>query len=224
MDHKPIVRNPLPNKLYSGEKRSKHRTHIESVMNTMRNDTQSSYGVNRERLNDIKSSKLDQIAQLKMILEEEGIDCSALSNPNIDSTLESIDETLAILKLKNDRNRYASLAEELILGIAEVIEWIFDGSRAVPILGWKPDYTGYHNTVNAKLHRMRGETSDLIGNFVNKHKIGTTTRIVTELLPSFLLYPRQQRKQKNMPSLYDEMNMQSRGMSAYSDIRRNMEQ
>lgn len=33
--------------------------------------------------------------------------------------MEEIDSVLNILRLKNDRNRYSSLAEEVILGFAE---------------------------------------------------------------------------------------------------------
>ena len=109
---------------------------------------------------------------------------------------------LSILKLKNDRNRYSSLADEIILGAAEAVEYAFDGTREVPVLGWKPDYTGYHNTVNAKLHRMRFETSQVVGSVIDQYNIGPTARILMELLPSFFLYPRQQRNQRGDPGLH----------------------
>ena len=65
-------------------------------------------------------------------------------------------------------------------------------------MGWKPDYTGYHNTVNIKLHRMRYETSQVVGNIIEKYNIGPTGRIVLQPPPDFL-YPRQQRAQKGTP-------------------------
>ena len=177
------------------------RRHINSVVSDIRGETRTTFGVERERVQDIKASKLEQIGQLRMTLEEEGIDCGSVSNPTPESPMEEIDSVLNILRLKNDRNRYSSLAEEVILGFAEGIETVFDGSRAVPLVGWRPDYTGYHNTVNVKLHRMRFETSQVVGNIIEKYNVGPTARIVMELLPSFFLYPRQQKKQRGTPGL-----------------------
>lgn len=192
------------------EKRSKtneqeSRRHINSIMSDIRGETKTSFGVERERVQDIKASKLEQIAQLKTTLEDEGVDCSSVSNPTNNSEMSEIDSVLGILRLKNDRNRYSSLAEEVILGLAEGIETVFDGSRAFPGTNWRPDYTGYHNTVNAKLHRMRFETSQVVGEIVQKYNIGPTSRIIMELLPSFVLYPRQQKKQKAKPGLAGEI-------------------
>jgi hypothetical protein len=177
------------------------RRHINSVVSDIRGETRTTFGVERERVQDIKASKLEQIGQLRMTLEEEGIDCGGVNNPQPDSPMEEIDSVLNILRLKNDRNRYSSLAEEVILGFAEGVETVFDGSRTVPLIGWRPDYTGYHNTVNIKLHRMRFETSQVVGNIIQKYNVGPTARIAMELLPSFFLYPRQQTKQRGTPGL-----------------------
>ena len=178
------------------------RLHIDSVLGDMRKETRTSFAVEHERVQDVKASKLEQIGQLRMTLEEEGVDCSGVGAPNMASPVDEIDSVLAILKLKNDRNRYSSMAEEVILGVAEGIETVFNGTREVPVVGWKPDYTGYHNTVNVKLHRMRFETSQVVGSIIERYKIGPATRIIMELLPSFFLYPRQQCKQRGSPGLY----------------------
>lgn len=178
------------------------RRHINSVMGDMRQETRTSFGVEHERVQDVKASKLEQIGQLRMTLQEEGIDCGGVGDPTMASPVDEIDSVLNILKLKNDRNRYSSLAEEVILGAAEGIETVFDGTREIPVVGFKPDYTGYHNTVNIKLHRMRFETSQVVGNVIEKYNIGPSSRIVMELLPSFFLYPRQQKKQRGSPGLH----------------------
>ena len=178
------------------------RRHINSVMGDMRRETRTSFGIEYERVQDAKTSKLEQISQLRQTLVEEGVDCSGVGVPTMDSPMEEIDSVLGILKTKNDRNRYSTLAEEIILGAAEGIETVFDGTREIPVVGWKPDYTGYHNTVMVKLHRMRFETSQVVGNVIEKYNIGPTTRIIMELLPSFFLYPRQQKKQKGTPGLH----------------------
>jgi hypothetical protein len=198
------------------------RKHINYVVGNIRNETETAIGEEKERLRDNKASKLEQIGQLRMALEDEGIDCTSVTKPSMDSSIDEIDGVLNILRLKNDRNRYSTLAEEIILGVAEGIETVFNGTRRIPILGWRPDYTGYHNTVNVKLHRMRFETSQVVGSIIEKRKISPTARIALELLPSFLLYPRQQKIQKeSSKSLYDgySSNKITDARSAYNSIR-----
>ena len=196
----------------------RRRRHINSVVADIRGETRTSFGVEAEREQDMKASKLEQIGQLRMTLEEEGIDCDSVSNPSSASPMAEIDSVLNILRLKNDRNRYSTLAEEVILGAAEGIETVFDGTREVPFFGWKPDYTGYHSTVNIKLHRMRFETSQVVGNIIQKFNIGSTSRIIMELLPSFFLYPRQQKKQRGAPGLSSDPHIAD-GRMAMSAIR-----
>jgi len=201
-----------------GTEEQERRRHINSVVSDIRGETRTTFGVERERMQDLKASKLEQIGQLRMTLEEEGIDCDGVTTPTSESAIEEIDSVLNILRLKNDRNRYSSLAEEVILGVAEGVETVFDGSRPIPLVGWRPDYTGYHNTVNVKLHRMRFETSQIVGNIIQKHNVGPTARIVMELLPSFFLYPRQQKKQRGTPGLSSDPHV-SDARSALSAIR-----
>jgi hypothetical protein len=177
---------------------------LHHIINDMHHETKTVQGVEREKVQDIKLSKIEQISQLRMTLEEEGINCNNIKQPNLDTPLDEIDSILNILRLKNDRNRYSTIAEELILGMAEGIETVFDGTRKVPILNWSPDYRGYHSTVNIKLHRMRFETSQVVGSVIEKYNISPSMRILMELLPSFFLYPRQQSKQKNTPGLHSD--------------------
>jgi hypothetical protein len=201
----------------------RRRRHINSVVADIRGETRTSFGVEAERIQDLKASKLEQIGQLRMTLEEEGIDCDSVSTPSSTSPIAEIDSVLNILRLKNDRNRYSSLAEEVILGCAEGIETVFDGTREIPIVGWRPDYTGYHSTVNIKLHRMRFETSQVVGSIIQRFNIGPTSRIIMELLPSFFLYPRQQRKQRGAPGLSNDPHVADARM-AMSAIRASDEQ
>jgi hypothetical protein len=201
----------------------RRRRHINSVVADIRGETRTSFGVEAERIQDLKASKLEQIGQLRMTLEEEGIDCDSVSTPSSSSPIAEIDSVLNILRLKNDRNRYSSLAEEVILGCAEGIETVFDGTREIPIVGWRPDYTGYHSTVNIKLHRMRFETSQVVGSIIQRFNIGPTSRIIMELLPSFFLYPRQQRKQRGAPGLSNDPHVADARM-AMSAIRASDEQ
>jgi hypothetical protein len=219
---------PIPGAANSNRERrqdltneEERRDHINSVLNEMRRETHTSYGVEFERTQDLKASKLEQISQLRMALEDEGYDCKAVTSPTLESPMEEIDSVLNILRLKNDRNRYATIAEEIILGAAEGIETVLDGTREIPILGWKPDYTGYSHTVTVKLHRMRYETSQVVSKVIEKYNIGPTTRILMELLPSFFLYPRQQKRQRGSPGLAEEMGGPKvlDAHQAYSNIR-----
>jgi len=198
-----------------------HRRHINSVLKDMRKETHTFYSVEQERAQDIKASKLEQIGQLRTTLVEEGVDCSGVGAPGLDSSMGEIDGVLNILRMKNDRNRYSAVAEEVILGAAEFIETVFDGSREIPLLNWAPDYTGYHNTVNTKLHRMRYETSQIVGQIIEHHNINPMTRVFMELLPSLILYPRQQQKRRGLPGLYDASRGVQVGSSrhAYANIR-----
>jgi hypothetical protein len=200
----------------------RRRRHINSVVTDIRGETRTSFGVEAEREQDLKASKLEQIGQLRMTLEEEGIDCESVSNPTSASPMAEIDSVLNILRLKNDRNRYSSLAEEVILGCAEGLETVFDGTREVPFLGWRPDYTGYNATINVKLHRMRFETSQVVGNAIQRFNIGPTSRILMELFPSLVLYPKQQKRLRGAPGLSSEPHVAD-ARSALSAIRQSDE-
>lgn len=199
------------------------RRHIESVMSEMRESTQTSFSGLRERESDMKASKLEQIAQLRMALEDAGVNCSNVTNPTPASAMDEIDSVLNLLRLRNDRERGASMAEEVLLGGASILESVLDGTREIPVLGWSPDYTGYQATLSVKLHRMRVQTAQMVGEFIEQYRIGPGTRIALELLPSLLLYPAQQRRQKGKPGLSKDPAMAGRRVGdarkAYSSIR-----
>jgi hypothetical protein len=199
------------------------REHINSVLGGMRKEIKTSYSMEDERSRNVKINKLEQIGRLRATLEEEDIDCSEILAPSIESSIDEINSTLEIFKLKNDRTRYSAMAEEIIVGMAAGIETVLDGEREIPILKWKPNYTGYQNTVNVKLHRMRFETSQVVGDIIEKFDMGPITRIVLELLPSFFLYPRQHKKHAKSPGIYEENNGLSASMSSirsYDEKRR----
>jgi hypothetical protein len=172
------------------------KDHISGVLKEIRGETHNTFSTDVERIQDLKANKLEQIASLKMSLEEEGIDTVAIPNPSISAPIEEVDGVLNLLLRKNNRYRYASLAEEVISAGAEVLESVLDGNRTIPIVGWKPDYTGYSSTVNVKLHRLRFDTSQIVGDIIEKHNISPFSRILMELGPSLLLYPKIRQKQK----------------------------
>jgi hypothetical protein len=124
--------------------------------------------------------------------------------PSMNSTMEEIEMVYRTFRMKNDRNRCASLAEEVILSGAELMEFLFDGKQEIPVVGWKPDYTGYHNTVNVKLHRMRFETASVVSGIIEQYNLSPLSRVMLELLPSLVLYPSHRQKQKARPGLGDD--------------------
>ena len=72
-----------------------------------------------------------------MTLEEEGIDTKSVGSPTLDSSMEEIDSVLNILRLKNDRNRYSSLAGKAV-GLAEGVETVFDEPEKSPLWDGSP--------------------------------------------------------------------------------------
>ena len=94
-----------------------------------------------------------------------------------------------ILRLKNDRNRYCSFAEEIILAGAQGIEHLFDGKKEW--FGRKPDLVGWHQTVKVKLRRMRFETSTMVQGVMQEYNMSPGMRLMLELIPSMFLYSRQ---------------------------------
>ena len=139
------------------------------------------------------SSFLDYLHKMHL-----NIDVDNIPTPSMTSSMEEIDGVLNFLLRKNNRFRYSSMAEEFISTGAEIIETVLDGNRKIPVLNISPDYTGYSSTVQVKLHRIRFETSQLVGEIVERHQISPFTRIMLELLPSLFFYPRIRSKQKSV--------------------------
>ena len=193
--------------------------HISSVLASLRGAAPDTpLGVEKEHELDEKSSKLEQIAAYRITLDEEGVDCSALRALTAENTMAEIDSMLNLMRLKIERIRFSGIAEEAILFGAHAVESVFDGTRRVPVLGWRPDYTGYHNSVNVKLHRMRGETSRIVGSVVQKYNFGPISRVLLELLPGFFMYPTTRRRRQHEPGLSSDLGDASGRMSASAAI------
>ena len=117
----------------------------------------------------------------------------------------NIENVHKILRLKNDRNRYCSFAEECILAGSHTLEWMFDGKKTY--LGRRPDLRGWSATVNIKLRRMRYDTSTFVSEVMQDYNLGHGTRIVFELLPSLFLYSKMKKSQYSDNLITsDEMN------------------
>jgi hypothetical protein len=116
-------------------------------------DKELDFNVEKEKDEDDKSSLLEQIDMLKITLDDDGVDVSGIPQITKNSSMKDVHNVYKILRLKNDRNRYCSFAEELILSGAYGMEYLFDGKK-----DWfakRPDLTGWSSTVKVKLRRMR---------------------------------------------------------------------
>lgn len=151
------------------------------------------FSVEKEKEEDDKAILLEQIDMLLSTLEDEGIDVRRVPKVDVDSELHEIENVHKILRLKNDRNRYCSFAEECILAGSHTLEWLFDGKKTY--MGRHPDLRGWSATVNIKLRRMRYDTSTFVSEVMQDYNLGHGTRIMFELLPSLFLYSKMKKSQ-----------------------------
>ena len=84
---------------------------------------------------------------LKGLLEDDGQSLAQLNFPTASSPMADISNMLETLTLRLNRNRYSTIANELLLGIFEGFEYVFDGTTAIPGTNIRPDYTGYSAVV-----------------------------------------------------------------------------
>lgn len=155
------------------------------------------FSIEKEKEEDDKAILLEQIDMLTTNLIDEGIDVSRVPVPIIGgetpSTLDEIANIHKMLRLKNDRNRYCSFAEECILAASHTLEWMFDGKKTY--IGRRPDLRGWSATVNIKLRRMRYDTSTFVSEVMQDYNLGHGTRIAFELIPSLFLYSKMKKSQ-----------------------------
>lgn len=154
-------------------------------------DKELEFNIAKESEEDDKSSLLEQIDMLKITLEDDGVDISGIPTINKMSDMKDIQNIYKILRLKNDRNRYCSFAEEIILSGAYGMEYLFNGEREW--WGRKPDLTDWSSTVKIKLRRMRYETSTFVQEVMQEYNMSPAIRLALELIPSMFLYSRNRR-------------------------------
>ena len=142
---------------------------------------------------DDKAILLEQIDMLMTNLKDEGLDVSRVPVVDNSSSMDDIYNVHKILRLKNDRNRYCSFAEECILAGSHTLEWMFDGEKTY--MGRRPDLRGWSATVNIKLRRMRYDTSTFVSEVMQDYNLGHGTRILFELVPSLFLYSKMKKSQ-----------------------------
>ena len=178
------------------------QSHVNSVLKNITVNQDVAFDMNMERDEDEKASILERIDMLKMTLSDDGVEISNVPNVTTQNQLKEIKDVYKSLQLKNDRNRYSNLADEMILGLAYGLEYAFDGKKEW--FGRRPDLVGWPETVKVKLRRMRYETSTFVQDIMSEYQFNTWFRLAIELIPSLFLYSRNRRASTNDNLLSDE--------------------
>lgn len=181
---------PADDQLRNMTQEERKQDKIQQVLHDI-DDRELGFNIEKERDEDDKASLLEQIDMLKITLEDDGIDVTGIPTLTKNSNMSEVHNVYKILRLKNDRNRYCSFAEELILSGAYGLEYLFDGRKEW--FGRKPDLTGWSSTVKVKLRRMRFETSTFVKEVMQEYNMSAGIRLALELLPSMFLYSRNRR-------------------------------
>lgn len=173
----------------------KKQNYVDNVLRDIHDDKDLEFDIDKEREEDDKNSLLEQIDMLRITLEDDGVDLSNIPKIGKNNTFSEIQNIYKILKLKNDRNRYCSFAEELILSGAYGLEFLFDGEKEW--FGRRPDLVGWSNTCRLKLRRCRFQTSTLVKEFMQEYNMSPAMQLMIELIPSMFLYSRQKKLANN---------------------------
>jgi len=184
----------------------KKHSQIQSVIKDMGGSNSTVWSIEKEKEEDNKATMLEEIDSLKLTLEEDGINIERIPNVSQKNTYEEISAVHKIFRLKNDRSRYCSFAEEFLLFGAHGVEELFNGEN-VWLGRYSPDLTGWHNHVQVKLRRMRHDTSTLVSGIMQGYNIGPGLRIMLELIPSMFMYSKMRKTQFGSKKLYSEESM-----------------
>jgi hypothetical protein len=176
---------------------------VDNVLSTNNSNSNNfNYNIEDENREDLKLTLLEKIDNLTEELEDDGISLDKIPKVDYHSNLEQIEYVAKLLMLKANRNRYATLGEEFILALASGLEMLCNGDRQ--ILGIRPDLQGYSDVVKVKLRRLRNETSQVVGNVVEKYEISPITTLLIELIPSLFLHSKR-RKNQSYDNLYNDL-------------------
>lgn len=194
----------------------KKQSHVDNVLHDLEDNREVEFDLDKEKEEDDKNSLLEQIDMLRQILEDDGIEVTNIPLVNKNSSFNDIQNVYKMLRLKNDRNRYCTLAEELILAGAYGMETLFDGEKEY--FGRKPDLVGWSKTVQVRLKKCRYQTSTFVKDLMNGYNMSPGIQLLLELIPSMFLYSRKKKlyTQENKASAANNMNYDQ----AFSELNR----
>ena len=134
---------------------------------------------------DDKEELLENCSTLREELKDLGINITNIPEPHNGMSKEELEKIYRRLRIKNDRKRATTTAEEVIMLAAKGAGKIFNGQREW--FGYRLDARGWDATVKGKLKRMRYDTSTWVSGVMKDFTMSSGTRIGVELVPSFLL-------------------------------------
>lgn len=150
--------------------------------------------LDKESEHEEKENLILDIEDLRDELQSDGIDLSRIEEVTQATPIAVIRKVHKVLRNKRDKKRYMSFGNEIIIGGAQLLEFVFDGQTKFG--PFQPDLVGWHNSVRPKLRRMRSETASVVGDVVTKYNIGPIARILLELVPSLFIYANMRKNQR----------------------------
>lgn len=148
-----------------------------------------------------KSHLLDDIDRLYKSLRIDNQDVSGIQPVNFTSSIEEIKGVHGILTRKNKRSRLVNSSREVLTMLAFGLETLFDGKRE--FFGYKPDLTGWSDTVRVKARRLEYELSSLAESMFDGSNVSNGAIIAFELLPSAVIYSRDRNRTKENDTAHD---------------------
>jgi len=205
-ENHPISSPNRKSKTEFGMRTEEERNHnqIKNVIKNMGGSNDNIISLEQAKKEDDKTIMLEEIDSLRASLEEEnahGLD--KIPKVNQDSTIDEVENVLKRLRLKNDRSRYTSLADEILLWGATGMEELFNGER-VWMGKYKIDLRGWNKEVQVKLRRMRHDTSTLVSGIMHDYNIGSGMRIILELVPNMFMFAKRKKVNYGKPDLYSD--------------------
>jgi len=194
------VRPPSPVRYHTKEEQ--RQNFVDTIIGEY-DDDDTKFDLGNEYENDDKNQILENIETLRSILIMDSVDLSNIPLVNANSSMADIRQVHKILVLKNQRNRYCTIADDVILMMVYGLESVFDGKKEY--FGRKPNLSGWNTTVKMKLRRMRYETSTLVREVMQSYHISPWMRIGIEFIPSMIAYSaeRQQSQRDNLATEQD---------------------
>jgi len=185
-------------KLEDVTQEQKKNHHINQIFGS---DTKlsDSYAVDMEI--NTKSHLLDDIDRLYKSLRIDNQDVTGIQPVNFTSSIEEIKGVHGILTRKNKRSRLVNSSREVLTMLAFGLETLFDGKRE--FFGYKPDLTGWSDTVRVKARRLEYELSSLAESMFDGSNVSNGAIIAFELLPSAVIYSRDRNRTKENDTAHD---------------------
>jgi len=193
----------------------KTQYHINNVLSQM-DTNKSGFSLEEERSRDWKINALNEISELRSILEVDGEDLRHVPMPTMNDSDNLIRDVRTTLQYKNNRILDFGLAENLASAAAYGIETVFNGERE--FFGSYIDMTGWHVNVKQRLRRRKFETTEFVSGIMREYKIGPPIRLGLELVFDAIMHHKS-RQSRTMLSDGRTIPSEINAMDAIADLR-----